>query len=107
MRELGSEDFDSFIKQNRIAVVDFWAPWCMPCLALEPVIKEVEKKLPEIAFGKLNVDENVELARKYGIMSIPTIIIFVNGMEVDRIIGYVSEEEIAGRISNYSGSFFP
>jgi len=107
MKELDENNFDSFVKENKIAVVDFWAPWCMPCLALEPVIKEIDKKMPEVAFGKLNVDENVELAKKYGIMSIPTIIIFVNGMEVDRIIGIASEEEIVDRISSYKGNFFP
>ncbi|RLF51029.1 MAG: thioredoxin [Thermoplasmata archaeon] len=107
MKELNQDEFDDFLGKNRIAVVDFWAPWCMPCLAMAPILEELDKELNDIAFAKVNVDKNVDLARQYGIMSIPTIIIFVNGREVDRIIGMVPKEELKERILTYSGSFLP
>ena len=107
MKELKQEEFDDFIRKNRIAVIDFWAPWCMPCLALSPVLEELENEFDGVAFAKVNVDRNVDLARQFGIMSIPTIIIFVNGKEADRIIGLVSKEELRERILTYSGSFSP
>ncbi len=107
MNAVNEENFEDFVKKNRVAVVDFWAPWCMPCKALEPVIEELEKEMNSVAFGKVNVDENVSLARKFGIMSIPTILIFFNGEEADRIIGYVSKEEIKERIARYSGNLSP
>lgn len=107
MKELNQDEFDDFLGKNGIAVVDFWAPWCMPCLAMAPILEELDKELNDIAFAKVNVDKNVDLARQYGIMSIPTIIIFVNGREVDRIIGVVPKEELKERILTYSGSFLP
>ncbi len=107
MKELNQEEFDDFIRQNKIAVIDFWAPWCMPCLALSPILKELENEFDGVAFAKVNVDRNVDLARQFGIMSIPTIIIFVDGKEADRIIGLVPKEELRERILTYSGSFSP
>jgi len=98
MMELNSNNFQEFLRGNKIAVIDFWAPWCSPCRALEPILKEVEKEMGNVSFGKVNVDENMELAQYYGIRSIPTLIIFVNGKERDRIIGYVAKEDIVERI---------
>jgi thioredoxin 1 len=107
MNVINEENFEDFVKKNKVAVIDFWAPWCMPCRALAPIMEELEKEMDSVAFGKVNVDENVSLARKFGIMSIPTILIFLNGEEVDRIIGYVSKGEIKERIARYSGNFSP
>ena len=107
MREIHAHDFEDFITKNRVAVVDFWAPWCSPCIAMEPVLKRIEKEAGDIAFAKLNVDENPEVARDYGVMSIPTLIVFINGREMDRIIGSQSEDALRERLSNYSGSFSP
>ncbi len=98
MMELNSSNFQDFLKRNDIAIIDFWAPWCSPCIALEPVLKEVEREMGNVSFGKVNVDDNMEIARYYGIRSIPTLIVFVKGEEKERIIGYVAKEEIIGRI---------
>lgn len=100
MKELNGKEFYEFIKNNKIAIIDFWAPWCMPCLALSPILKELEKEM-SIPFGKLNVDENIEIAKEFGIMSIPTLIIFLDGKEVDRLIGVMPKEEIKERIYHF------
>ncbi|RLF41226.1 MAG: thioredoxin [Thermoplasmata archaeon] len=94
MKELSNDTFDGFLKKNEKVAVDFWAPWCMPCLAMAPVFEEMEKEMNGISFGKVNVDENGELAQRFGIMSIPTLIFFSKGAEVDRIVGAFSKREL-------------
>ncbi|RLF32212.1 MAG: thioredoxin [Thermoplasmata archaeon] len=90
---LNSESFDKFLQENEVAVVDFWAVWCMPCLMVAPIMENLAKKYEgKIAFGKVNVDEERDIAMRFGIMSIPTIIIFKNGKMVDQIIGAMPEK---------------
>lgn len=100
VKELNTENFDNFLEENEIAVVDFWASWCMPCLMVAPVIENLAKKYKDkIAFGKLNVDTEKEIAIRFKIMSIPTIIVFKNGKPVDQIVGAMPEELLEERIS--------
>ncbi len=76
-------------------LVDFWATWCMPCRMLAPTIEELAEDLEgQVIVGKVNVDEESDLARKYRVMSIPTLIVFENGAEVRRSVGVVSREDI-------------
>ena len=90
---LNSESFDKFLQENEVAVVDFWAVWCMPCLMVAPIIENLAKKYEgKIAFGKVNVDEEKDIAMRFSIMSIPTIIIFKDGKMVDQIIGAMPEK---------------
>ncbi|MEM2909848.1 MAG: thioredoxin [Nitrososphaerota archaeon] len=99
---LTDENFSDFLSNNRLAVVDFWAEWCAPCRMLAPVIKDLAKDYAgKIVFGKLNVDENPTTAAKFGIMSIPTLIIFKDGQPVDVIIGAVPKRQIEARLSKY------
>ncbi|MEM4931532.1 MAG: thioredoxin [Nitrososphaerota archaeon] len=99
---LTDENFDSFISSNRLAVVDFWAEWCAPCRMLAPVIKELAKEYAgKITFGKLNVDENPKTVMKFGIMSIPTLIVFKDGQPVNMIIGAVPKRQIEVRLNRY------
>ena len=100
---LDSKTFDSFIASHKVAVVDFWAEWCAPCLILAPVIEELAKDYPQVGFGKVNSDENPDIAARYGVMSLPTVIFFKDGEPVDEVIGAVPREEIEVRIKALLG----
>ncbi len=81
-------NFDSTVKSTSLLVVDFWAPWCGPCRMVGPVIEQLASEYSgKVAFGKLNVDDNQMVAHNFGVMSIPTIIVFQRGQEVERIVG--------------------
>ena len=84
-------DFDSLIKDR--AVVDFYATWCGPCKMFGPIFEELSEE-SDINFVKLDVDKNEDIARKYGVMTIPTVILFENGEEVKKHIGLMSKEEL-------------
>lgn len=80
-----SKNFDEFV--NGVAVVDYWASWCGPCKMLAPVLEQVADQLPTVKFGKVNVDEENELANAAEVQAIPNVCIYKNGELVDRIIG--------------------
>ena len=79
---------------NGICIVDFWAPWCGPCKMFGPIFETVEKDYKNIKFLKLNVDENEDICKKYGVMSIPTTIIFKNGKEEKKNVGFMDENSL-------------
>jgi thioredoxin len=81
-----------------VTVVDFWAEWCAPCFILAPIIEELARDYPQVGFGKLNTDENPEIASRYGVMSLPTVLLFKDGEPVDAIIGAVPREMIEARL---------
>lgn len=95
-----AKNFDEFI-ENDIAVVDFWATWCGPCRMLAPIIDDVAEKLTSVKFGKVDVDNAPELAKKYKIVSIPNVCIFKNGELVDRIVGLCDEDELTETIKKH------
>ncbi|MGC8850503.1 MAG: thioredoxin [Candidatus Bathyarchaeia archaeon] len=84
---LTDSTLEGFVKRNRAAVVDCWAAWCPPCRALSPIIEKLASEHKDIAFGKLNVDENPQTPRLYGIMAIPTLLYFKEGRLIDRTTG--------------------
>lgn len=90
--------FEEFIKSNDVAVIDCWAAWCGPCRMLSPVIEELATEQKDVAFGKLNVDENRATPLKYGIMSIPTLLYFKDGQLVDKTIGALPKHFIEDRL---------
>jgi thioredoxin 1 len=80
--------FDAFVKSHKTVVVDAWAPWCPPCRVMGPIIDELAGRWAgKIAFGKLNTDENQDTAMRFGIFSIPTLLIFRDGEFHDQIVG--------------------
>ncbi|MFP3044508.1 MAG: thioredoxin [Thermocladium sp.] len=95
---LTKNNFDEFIKEHEVAVVDFWAPWCAPCFMLEPIIKQLAIELKDVGFGKVNSEEEPDIAARYYVMSLPTIIIFKNGEPVDTVIGVVPKKALLNRI---------
>jgi thioredoxin 1 len=96
------DNFDNTVKTNTLIVVDFWAPWCGPCRIVGPVIEQLAAEyISKVTFGKVNVDENQTVARSFGVMSIPTIIVFNNGQEVERIVGAYPKTEIEATFKKY------
>ncbi len=96
---LDSKKFDSFVGGKTPAIVDFWASWCGPCQMLGPVFEELSAEFKaRLGFGKVNVDENSELASRFGVMSIPCLIVFSKGKEIGRIAGFMPKDALKTRI---------
>ena len=85
--KLKNKDFDTAI-QSGFALVDFYADWCGPCKMMSPIVDEIADERTDITVAKVNVDESSELASRFGVVSIPTLIIFKDGKEAGRIIGF-------------------
>ena len=93
--DLTKENFQAEItKSDKPVLVDFWAVWCGPCQMMAPILHELEAEMPDVQIGKVNVDEQMDLARQFRVVSIPTLIIFKNGQEVQRMVGVTSKEEL-------------
>ncbi|NYZ60348.1 thioredoxin [Candidatus Micrarchaeota archaeon] len=93
VKELNVKIFDAEIAKGT-TLVDFWATWCGPCRMLAPVIEEISESNKAVKFGKVDINAQQELAGKFGVMSIPTLILFKDGEEVDRLIGAYPREII-------------
>ena len=90
---LNKDNFSREVLENKgMTAIDFWAPWCMPCKMLSPIVDEVAEEMQDITIGKVNIDEQQELARQFGIMSIPTLVVLQDGKEVKRSAGFITKQ---------------
>ena len=93
LKKLDKSNFIDEINAN-ITLVDFYADWCGPCKMIAPIIQEIANERTDITVGKVNVDNDAEIAIKYGVSSIPTLIVFKDGKETDRVVGYRQKGDI-------------
>ena len=101
--ELNSKNLEEAIRNHPSLVVDCWAPWCGPCRMMSPVIDELATDLKgKITFGKLNTDENQDMAMKYQVQAIPTLLIFKDGKLADRKVGALPKKVLAGELTKYN-----
>tara|TARA_Y100000310_G_scaffold304248_1_gene343203 strand:+ start:1564 stop:1884 length:321 start_codon:yes stop_codon:yes gene_type:complete len=96
--ELNSDNFDSFIADGNV-VIDFWAEWCAPCKILNPAVEEVSKEFDgTVKFGKVDVENNQELAQRFQVMTVPTLIFFKDKEQIDRTVGAMHKEELKNKV---------
>lgn len=98
--ELTKSSFENF-KKKGVVLVDFFAEWCMPCLMLAPVIEELSDKVKKVKFGKVNIDESQDVAEQFSVMSIPTLVVFKDGKEVDRFVGALPADVLEEKIKKH------
>ena len=100
IKELDSENFDSEINADVPVIVDFWAPWCGPCKAIAPILEELATELGEtVKICKVNVDNNSEIAGRFEIQAIPTILVFKDNEVADKVVGLTSKEDLKAKIA--------
>lgn len=88
------------VPKQPLALVDMWADWCMPCKRLAPIVEELSNELKNVKFYKVDVEAFPEIAQRYDVMNIPTMLILKKGQEVDRLVGLMAKDEIKKRLQS-------
>ena len=102
--KLTEANFDRLTSSEKLTLVDFWATWCGPCRIMEPVVEKLAKKYSDkVLFGKVNVDEEMNISSRYQVFSIPTFMIFKNGQPMDAVIGAVGEASLERLVAGAIG----
>ena len=97
IKQFKTAEFDAAVAAAPLAMVDFWADWCGPCKMLSPVVESIGSQYEgKVLVGKVNVDEEPELARRFGVMNIPTVVFLKNGQEIDRKVGVMPPQVFTG-----------
>lgn len=94
------DNFSALLDEHRVLMLDFWATWCMPCRMLAPTLEEVAAERPDVAVGKINVDEEPELAAQFQVMSIPTLVFFREGQVARQTVGVRPKAELLEILDN-------
>lgn len=102
--DVNENDFEQqVLKSDKPVIVDFWAPWCMPCKRLSPILHDVARERQDIKVVRVNVDENNNLSNNYGVRSIPYLIFFKNGIIVDTVVGVLDKGALMKKIDECYG----
>lgn len=100
VKKINSEEFTNVISKGTV-VVDFYAEWCGPCKMLAPVLEDLAKEVNDVLITKINVDENINKAAQFNVSGVPTLILFKDGKEVDRKIGFAAKPQLKAWIENH------
>lgn len=100
LEHLNEDNFKNFINQTQLTIVDFYATWCPPCKMLAPIVEELAKEANGYAIAKIDIDQAIDIANEYGVMSIPTIIFYKNGEEIHRLVGFRNKDELLDEINS-------
>ncbi|MEK6922844.1 MAG: thioredoxin [Nanoarchaeota archaeon] len=98
VEKITSQNFQKIIDKEKPTIIDFWAEWCTPCRILSPIFEELSNEIKTADFYKLNIEEEQELANKFEVMSIPTLVIMKNGKEIERIIGFSNKGALKAKL---------